>query len=359
MSDSSSDKTEKATPERRRQAREKGDFPKARDAGGVGAALAVLLALVAGGTSAGTKLRAFAQHCFSEPFDLGRSEIRARWSSELSRCSASWRCPAPSRHRSRRSPLASRRPAFSRAWSSSPPNPSRLNPMGKIKSLFTPNQAMVELVQSILRVGVIGYVVYDILKGSLPLILHLARADMLGAVGAIARALAELVVKATAALTVLTACDYLYTKYKWEKQNMMSRQEVKDESRQMEGDPRVKAQQRARARQRMRKGLAKQVRSADVIVANPTHISVALRYRAKEGAPDADGQGLRRRRASHPRARQSGQHSHHREPPAGPSHRRQGESGETDSGRSVRRRRRSAGLRLPAARAQDVRLGAP
>jgi flagellar biosynthetic protein FlhB len=240
--------------------------------------------LVAGGTSAGANLRAFAQHCFSEPFDLVErdpSAVVARTLAVLgelalpSALSASVAALA----------IGFAQAGFQPRMDLIAPDPSRLNPMGKIKSLFTPNQAMVELVQSILRVGVIGYVIYDILKGSLPLILHLARADMLGAVGAISRALAELVIKATAALTVLTACDYLYTKYKWEKQNMMSRQEVKDESRQMEGDPRVKAQQRARARQRMRKGLAKQVRSADVIVANPTHISVALRYRAKEGAP--------------------------------------------------------------------------
>jgi flagellar biosynthetic protein FlhB len=65
----------------------------------------------------------------------------------------------------------------------------------------------------------------------------------------------------------------------------MSRQEIKDEMKQQEGDPRHKQKMRARARERLRRGLAKMVKTADVIVANPTHISVGLRYRPKDGAP--------------------------------------------------------------------------
>src|SRR4051812_42233872 len=72
---------------------------------------------------------------------------------------------------------------------------------------------------------------------------------------------------------------------------MMSRQEIKDEMKQAEGDPRIKARQRARARERLKRGLAKQVKSSDVVLANPTHISVALRYRAKDGAPVVTAKG--------------------------------------------------------------------
>jgi flagellar biosynthetic protein FlhB len=279
----SGDKTEKATPERRRKAREKGDFPKARDAGGVVAALAVLVALLTMGPSAVADLGAFAQHCFREPFDLVERDPSAALSRMLS---VVGELALPSAVCASIAALSVGfvQAGFHPRMDLIALNPSRLNPMGKIKSLFAPSQALVTLVQSLVRVGAIGYVVYSILKDSLPLISHLARADLLGSVGAVGKALAELVVKATGALAVLTACDYLWSKYSWERDNMMSRQEVKDEHRQMEGDPRVKGQ-RARARARMKKGLAKQVRGADVIVVNPTHISVALRYRVKEGAP--------------------------------------------------------------------------
>jgi flagellar biosynthetic protein FlhB len=66
---------------------------------------------------------------------------------------------------------------------------------------------------------------------------------------------------------------------------MMSRQEIKEEHKRNEGDPRVKMRIRQRARDRIRKAIVKQVKSADVILANPTHVSVALRYRPNEGAP--------------------------------------------------------------------------
>ena len=66
---------------------------------------------------------------------------------------------------------------------------------------------------------------------------------------------------------------------------MMTRQELKEELRQQEGDPKVRAKQRLRARELSKRGLAKEVKRSDVIVANPTHISVALRYRPNEGAP--------------------------------------------------------------------------
>src|SRR3954462_9072224 len=135
MSDSSSDKTEKATPERRRQAREKGDFPKARDAGGVGAALAVLLALLAGGTSAGTKLRAFAQHCFSEPFDLVERDPSAVVERTLA---VLGELALPSALSAAVAALAIgfAQAGFQPRMELIAPDPSRLNPMGKIKSLF-------------------------------------------------------------------------------------------------------------------------------------------------------------------------------------------------------------------------------
>jgi len=65
----------------------------------------------------------------------------------------------------------------------------------------------------------------------------------------------------------------------------MSRQELKDELKQQEGDPKIKARIRARARELAKRGISKEVKRSDVIIANPTHISVALRYRSTEGAP--------------------------------------------------------------------------
>lgn len=284
------DKTEKATAQRRTKAREKGDFPKSRDASGLAATLAVLLALGAMGPSAMLNLWAFATRCFRDPFDLvGRdpSPVIIRASAVLASLAVPGAICAA---------LAGLAVGFAQAGFHPNvdlvlPKAERLDPLGKLKSMFGMSTVLFELVQSIVRVAVVGYVVYWTLKDMMPVILELMRADVHGAAGAIKASLATLTMRATGALALLAAADYAFSKYRWEKRNMMSKQELKDEYKQAEGDQRVKQQQRAAARRRMKKGLAKQVKSADVIVVNPTHVSAALRYKPEEGAPVLTAKG--------------------------------------------------------------------
>jgi flagellar biosynthetic protein FlhB len=80
------------------------------------------------------------------------------------------------------------------------------------------------------------------------------------------------------ALLVLGALDYLYQRYRFEKNLRMTKQEVKDEMRQVEGDPKVKARIKSIMRQMATKRMIAEVPQADVVVTNPTHIAVALRY---------------------------------------------------------------------------------
>jgi flagellar biosynthetic protein FlhB len=278
------DKTEKATPQRRQKAREQGDFPRAKDAGGLAAALAVLLALGALGPSAVNKLWVFATRCFREPFDLvGRdpTPVIIRITAVLGSLALPGAICAA---------LAAVAVGFAQAGFHPSidlvlPKAERLDPFGKMKNLFAPSTALFELVQSIVRVGVVGYIIYWTLKDMMPIIMELMRADVHGAADAIKSSLATLTMRATGALALLAAADYGFSKYRWEKRNMMSKQELKDEFKQAEGDQRIKAQQRAAARRRLKKGLAKAVKSADVVVVNPTHVSAALRYRPEEGAP--------------------------------------------------------------------------
>jgi flagellar biosynthetic protein FlhB len=284
------DKTEPASPERRRKAREAGDFPRSRDAGGVAAGLAVLVALASMGVSAAKGLNDFAVQCFREPFDIIRGNPTAlvtRFAGVLSALampSAIAACLAATA-------VGFLQAGFHPQMSSVMPNPERLNPLGRFRSLFVPSQAFATLAQSIMRVGVVGYFVYKSLRDALPMITHLARADLHGAVSAVADALGRLAMNATIGLALLAVGEYLWSKFSWERSHRMSKQELKDEFRQQEGDPRIKGQLRARARQRLKKSMAKQVRSADVVLANPTHVSVALRYRAKDGAPVVAAKG--------------------------------------------------------------------
>jgi flagellar biosynthesis protein FlhB len=87
------------------------------------------------------------------------------------------------------------------------------------------------------------------------------------------------------ALAVLSLLDYGQSWRRLQQELMMTRQELKEELRQQEGDPKIRAKIRMRARELAKRGVVKEVKRSDVIVANPTHISVALRYRSNEGAP--------------------------------------------------------------------------
>jgi flagellar biosynthetic protein FlhB len=95
----------------------------------------------------------------------------------------------------------------------------------------------------------------------------------------------------TLALGILAAVDYAQSWWKHEKSIKMSRQELKDEMQQQEGSPQVKQRQRARAREMLKRGIHKAVKEATVIVTNPTHVAVALRYHPAEGAPTVVAKG--------------------------------------------------------------------
>jgi flagellar biosynthetic protein FlhB len=284
------DKTEPASPDKRQKARDQGDFPRAKDAGGVAAGLGALIALATMGPAAIKGLLAFAAQCFSEPFDIVHGDpgaLMARLAAVLSAVAL----PAGIAAALSAMAIGFAQSGFHPQFELVMPNFGRLDPFGRLKGLFMPREALASLAQSLLRVGLVGYVVYIALRDTLPSIVRLARSDLHGAAGAIASALGKLSMNATIALALLAVGEYAWSKFSWEKSHRMSKQEIKDEYRRAEGDPRIKAQIRARARQRLKKGMVKQVRGSDVILANPTHVSVALRYRAKEGAPVVTAKG--------------------------------------------------------------------
>jgi flagellar biosynthetic protein FlhB len=130
------------------------------------------------------------------------------------------------------------------------------------------------------------------LKSEFTVLTGLARSPLPAATEQLVAAVFRLAVWASLALVGIAAIDYLKSYVQHEKQIKMSRQELKDEMKQHEGDPAVRAKQRARARELAKRGLMKEIQSATVVVANPTHISIALRYSAQEGAPVVCAKGV-------------------------------------------------------------------
>lgn len=285
MSDADADdKTEDATPERKRSAREEGQFPRSKDAQAVGASLAVLLALIMMRDQYGTVLTEFARKNFGEPYGLVHgqlSDVAAGVGAAILKLVLPPVLLAVIVSVSIGLAEAGFEPRFELAM----PKWSRIDPVARFGQLISLKAHAASALSMMGRVGVIGYVSYTLLRDAFPLLARLTRAELGSAVVEVLTVAARFALWATFALFVLAAIDYAYSYYTHYKNLRMTKQEVKEEHHQQEGDPRVKAQQRARARENLRRGLLKEVKKADVVLANPTHISVALRYRASEGAP--------------------------------------------------------------------------
>lgn len=161
----------------------------------------------------------------------------------------------------------------------------RLDPLAKIKELFSPGRATKELLLVLVKVALIGGVAYEATRAELPLVLGGAREAVPEAARELGGAIARLTMKTAVAMVIVAAIDYAQSRLRLEREMKMTLREVKDESRSEDGDPKVKARMRARARALARKRMMSDVSKASLVVCNPTHISVALRYGDSDPAP--------------------------------------------------------------------------
>jgi flagellar biosynthetic protein FlhB len=289
--DDDTEKTEEPTPERLRKAREEGQFPRSKDAGPTAGSIAVLVCLAGMGTTFCGILRDLTVRSFTDSMNLMRGDPRAiglligpplmqivlptALAGVVVSCAVGFA-----------------EAGFQPNLDLVSPKWSRLDPMSKLGNMFSPKEMVSNITLLLMRVAVVGTVAYYTVKSEFPKLVNLARTDLPHATVAVATAVFRLGVWASAALIAIAALDYFKSWFSHRKRMMMSRQEMKDEMKQSEGDPAMKGRQRARAREMHRKGLAKQVKRADVIIVNPTHVSVALRYRAEEGAPVVTAKGV-------------------------------------------------------------------
>lgn len=155
---------------------------------------------------------------------------------------------------------------------------SRFNIISGLKNMFFSAQTMVRLLRSILQAVVIGLVPYGIIMGEFDNFLPLYYASPAGVGGYMLKTGMVIVLYTLVPMFVIAAGDLWYTRYSYEENIKMTKQEIKDEHKQSEGDPMVKSRQRQKMMQMMNNRMLKDVPRADVVITNPTHIAVALRY---------------------------------------------------------------------------------
>jgi len=170
------------------------------------------------------------------------------------------------------------------------PKFNRLNPLPGIKKMFGP-QALWEGTKALVKTGVLAAVLYMTMKDIVPLLMTAGRLQITSLLGVINDAALTLIRAASVAGIVMAAADYFVVRRRTNKQLRMTKEDVKQENKNTEGDPQVKGQIRARQMAMSRNRQMADVPNADVVLVNPTHVAVALRYEPEKGAPRVIAKG--------------------------------------------------------------------
>ncbi len=161
----------------------------------------------------------------------------------------------------------------------------KLNPINGIKRMFSLS-AMFEMAKSILKLIILGAVVYSEIEGRVGEMARLLKYDVMVGIVYTADVVFAICMKVAAVFVAIAAVDFMYQKYKWEKDMMMTKQEVKEEYKMMEGDPQIKGKRRQKQQQMAYARMMQDVPEADVVIRNPTHFAVAIKYdENKDRAP--------------------------------------------------------------------------
>ena len=171
------------------------------------------------------------------------------------------------------------------------PDWSKVNPMAGFKRIFGPD-GLVQFIKTLVKLLAVGFICWLVLKP------HLRELENMAAMPPalilpLARDLAIALMASTIVFLGFTAgADFLWQKYRFAERMKMSKEELKEDYKQSEGDPHVKAKLKQIRAQRSRQRMMQNVPGATVIVTNPTHYSVALRYEAGDAAPVCVAKGV-------------------------------------------------------------------
>ncbi len=171
------------------------------------------------------------------------------------------------------------------------PSFEKMSPIKGLKQLFSMRKA-VELLKTLIKLAIISYYGYLVVKGQMASFMELPYEDPIKGFVFIFDIIYSTVVKIAAGLFLVALFDYFYQKYEFEKSIKMSKQEIKDEYKQTEGDPQIKGKIKQMQRELLKKKMIEDVPKATVVITNPTHISIALKYERGMGAPEIVAKGV-------------------------------------------------------------------
>lgn len=294
MAESSQEKTEDATPKRLREARKKGQVPKSKDLSTVFVLAAFFVAICISLGFMSGELKKLMVLVFNE---VGNPHLDGTKINDLGKACLITLAKVCA-------------PAFiagfvvagvvgflqvGAIFSLEPltPQGKKLNPLEGIKNMFkTPT--FIELIKNILKITFIFYISYHILDKSMPEILQTVRISILDSARMAGDIIFRIVIRVIILFIGIALADFLVQRWQFMKQMRMSKDDVKREYKQDEGDPHVKSHRRALHREFAFGEVQQKVKNADVVVTNPTHVAVAIQYNRDEmGAPEIVAKGQR------------------------------------------------------------------
>ena len=157
------------------------------------------------------------------------------------------------------------------------PKFNRMSPVSGFKRIFSVN-SLVELIKAILKIGLISYVAYQYLKNKVNQIYLLYDMSFTQALSVISNLITEMGIRISAVYCIIAAADFAYQKVKFTMDMRMTKQEVKDEYKEQEGDPQIKGKIRQKMQEVSRRRMMQNLPKADVVITNPTHYAVAIQY---------------------------------------------------------------------------------
>lgn len=181
-------------------------------------------------------------------------------------------------------------------WTLKPMKPDfkKMSPIKGVQRIFS-SRGVVEMLKGVMKILIVGFIGYFTLKAEIPAFLLLTDQDITATVAAITSISLKMAMRAAIAILILAIFDFVYQKWKHNKEIMMTKQEVKEETKQTEGDPLIKAKIRDIQLKMSFNRMLKSVPDADVVVVNPVHVSVALKYNGlTDAAPKVVAKGQRK-----------------------------------------------------------------
>jgi flagellar biosynthetic protein FlhB len=186
------------------------------------------------------------------------------------------------------------------------PKFEKLNPLSGIKRMFS-LRSVIETVKNLLKITIVGYIAYITIRNEYNILIGLADASVAAIWNFLLISSFDIFIRTAVVLIIIAVADYSYQRYEHVKKMKMTHQEIKEEHKQMEGDPKIKGRIRQLQREMSRRRMMDQVPQASVVVTNPTHYAIALRYDENEfpvpmvvaKGVDAEAQRIKKTAAEH------------------------------------------------------------